>query len=998
VFFEYNDQVYKKSINLRRGLIVTTLPISIHLLGAPVIEQEGVPISVDTRKAIALLAYLVITEEQHTRDTLATLLWPDNDQTRARAALRRTLSTLNKALDRKSLNITRETVGIKHDTDLWVDVWEFHNRLQKTQNHAHPIEEGCPRCLNLLAEAVDLYRDDFLAGFTLRDSPNFDDWQFFETEALRRDLANALERLSLTYASQGDFIDSLASAQRWLSLDKLHEPAHRTLMKIYTWTGRRNAAIRQYRQCVRILDDELGVSPLEETTDLYQAILENRLPSPTQRGHSPRKVQSPAIPLAESPVMDYPIVGREKELADLLDVYSKLEANGEFFVIEGEAGIGKTRLGDEFCQHIKTQGSFTVSSQCYPGEGDLAYEPIIDSLRKSIAKEQGLNRIKNLTPLWLSEAARLLPELASLHADLPLAPPLDSPGAQSRLYEAICQIMSSMANQNTPAVFFFDDIHWADEATIGLLTYLVRRLAGRPLFILVTWRGDLVPTDHPLQQLLSDAQRSGYGKLLKLTRLNLSEVETLIQMAYTNQDSMPPNLAQMLYKESEGLPFFVTEYMSTFAANKSTWEEDEWVMPRGVRNLLMTRLSPVNEAGLQLLQTAAVIGRSFDLSTIQATSGRSEEETIRALDDLLQVGLIREIQRKPTDATTGFKYDFMHNKLRSLIYQETSLARRMLLHRRVAEALVLRTPKTELPTLAGRIARHYKNSGQPMEAAKYFKQAGEYAQSLFANEDALTNFREALALGYEDKVQIHQAIGDLFILMADYAEALASYETAASLAGSEALPMIEHKLGTIHQRQGEWQLASCHYQAALEGLADSNSSSLKARIYADWCLAAQESGDSDHARELIQQAISNAEISPDPLALAQVYNIFGILDRDQRNYKQAIKHLNMSLDIATADRDLSLQIAALNNLSLVHADQLDYDHAISLAQSGLDLCRQVGDLHHQAALENNLADYYHASGQQEKAMTHLKQAVVIFAEIGEDGASTRPEIWKLTEW
>jgi predicted ATPase len=454
----------------------------------------------------------------------------------------------------------------------------------------------------------------------------------------------------------------------------------------------------------------------------------------------------------------------------------------------------------------------------------------------------------------------------------------------------------------------------------------------------------------------------------------------------------------MLYKESEGLPFFVTEYMSTFAANKSTWEEDEWVMPRGVRNLLMTRLSPVNEAGLQLLQTAAVIGRSFDLSTIQATSGRSEEETIRALDDLLQVGLIREIQRKPTDATTGFKYDFMHNKLRSLIYQETSLARRMLLHRRVAEALVLRTPKTELPTLAGRIARHYKNSGQPMEAAKYFKQAGEYAQSLFANEEALTNFREALALGYEDKVQIHQAIGDLFILMADYAEALASYETAASLAGSEALPMIEHKLGTIHQRQGEWQLASCHYQAALEGLADSNSSSLKARIYADWCLAAQESGDSDHARELIQQAISNAEISPDPLALAQVYNIFGILDRDQRNYKQAIKHLNMSLDIATADRDLSLQIAALNNLSLVHADQLDYDHAISLAQSGLDLCRQVGDLHHQAALENNLADYYHASGQQEKAMTHLKQAVVIFAEIGEDGASTRPEIWKLTEW
>ena len=155
--------------------------IELFLLGSPRIERDGVPIQVDTRKAIALMAYLAVTGESHRRDALAALLWPDADQTRARAALRRTLSALNKALAGEGLKVDREVVGLDWNSGLWVDLVQFRSRLADCLAHPHTAAEVCDACLTPLTGAVELYRGDFLAGFTLRDSPTFDDWQFLQT-------------------------------------------------------------------------------------------------------------------------------------------------------------------------------------------------------------------------------------------------------------------------------------------------------------------------------------------------------------------------------------------------------------------------------------------------------------------------------------------------------------------------------------------------------------------------------------------------------------------------------------------------------------------------------------------------------------------------------------------------------------------------------------------------------------------------------------------------
>ncbi len=843
--------------------------LALFLLGAPRIEFDGVPIEVDTRKATALLAYVAVTDERHSRDSLAALFWPEADQARAHAALRRTLSALNKALAGDWLDIDRETVGLDREAGVWLDVDEFHDRLAERRTHGHPTTETCPACLKPLTNAVALYRGDFLAGFTLRDSPGFDDWQFFQAESLRRELADALERLVRGYSARGEFEPAIAYARRWLAVDPLHEPAHRHLMQLYAWAGERNAALRQYRTGVRVLEQELGVPPLEETAQLYQAIKENRGPPPPVEAHqqlslTERFSRESSAPEAHIRQSDYPLVGRSQEWATLRRAYEEPVANGHILVLEGEAGIGKTRLAEEFLAYARANGAATIAARCYEGETNLAYGPFIEALRVAIGQPHGAARLEGISAHWLGEAARLLPELAALYPGLPPAPPLEGPGAQSRFFEGLRHVLMAVCRGLYPGILFFDDLHWADAASLDLLTYLVPRLREQPLFVLVTWRGEGVPRDHRLRHLVSEAQRGGTGMILTLSRLSLPHVTELVRSATASGVALPEGLSERLYHETEGVPFFVVEYLATMGA------AEDWSMPGSVRDLLHSRLSAVTETGRQLLQTAAVIGRSCDLDTLREASGRSDEETAMALESLIAQGLIHEVAGSEAPETPV--YDFSHEKLRALIYDETSLARRRLLHQRAAKALVTRARiPHQTGRLAGQIAHHYRLAGQEAEAADYFLLAGEHARAVYANAEALAHFRAALALGHPDTAKLHEAIGDLQTLLGEYRAALTSLETAAALCGPDTpdLARLEHQLGNVYHRRGEWALAESHFQAAVDILSAPGNLGEKARLYADWSLTAHRRGQTDRALELAHRALELAKAADDQRALAR---------------------------------------------------------------------------------------------------------------------------------
>ena len=230
--------------------------LALFVLGSPQLRRNRLPVAVERQRALALLVYLAVTGEHHRRDALAGLFWPEYDHTRARAALRRTLATLTRALDGEALDADRETIGVRGTADgsgLWLDLVQFRQLLATCLPHGHPETAVCAACLQPLAEAVVLYRGDFLSGFALRDSPDFDAWQIFQTESLRRELAGALERLARGFADRKELERAIGYTRRWLALDPFHEPAHCYLMALYAWSGQRQAALRQYAECARIL-------------------------------------------------------------------------------------------------------------------------------------------------------------------------------------------------------------------------------------------------------------------------------------------------------------------------------------------------------------------------------------------------------------------------------------------------------------------------------------------------------------------------------------------------------------------------------------------------------------------------------------------------------------------------------------------------------------------------------------------------------------------------
>lgn len=957
--------------------------LRLYLFGSPRLLRNGSLVEMDTRKALALAAVLAISGQEIRRETLTALLYPEADPESARAAFRRTLSTLNHALGPGRLDARREAVGLA--AGLWVDVLVFRSLLAGQAS------------LSALEQAVVLYQDDFMAGFSLRDSPAFDDWQYQQSEELRRLLLGALDRLADFCAQAGDVESAIRHASRRVELDPLLEEGQRHLMLLYAQAGQRNAALRQYRECVRVLEKELGVAPLEETTALYQEILNGRgertlprvspISGPVVDRH-PGGVGEAAHSLAPTAP---PLVGREQELAVLRAALRADHPKGVFISMEGEAGVGKTRLADEFLATAQRAGRAVIRAACYEGESALAYGPFIEGLGMALAQPEIALRLESLPVESLAEAARLLPGLAERsHRALPPGLP-DGPGAQGRFFEGLRQVFDGLLGGENPGILLLDDLQWADSASLDLLAYLAHRLNGQSCWIVAVWRSREGANAERLHQLQAEQQRAGRGLHLPVRRLNGAEIARLARGLL---ERVPAGLEDRLYAESEGLPFIALEYLRGLNS-----ADPDWALPGGVRDLLHRRLQAPGETARQLIGAISVVGRPCDFYLLQAVGGRSEMEIILGLEELLGAGLLSE---------NGGMYEFTHQKLREVAYEEISQARRRLLHQRTAEGLIAAghnrpeiggaLNRTEPGALAGLAAGHFLQAGQPGKAADLFRQAGEHARRLYANSEALAAFQAAISAGHPDLAGLHEACGDLYTLLGNYREAVASYQTASAFCEPDRLSNLMHKLGEVYHRQGDWEAARGHFRAALDSAGENGKPAWLTHLFADWSLTLYRSGQVESARDLAGRALEQAGLSGDPGALAQALNMQGILARSAGRLEEAGALLERSLEAAEKVEDISMRVAALNNLSRLLEERDRAAEAIPLARQALELCARMGDRHRQAALQNNLADLYHSAGMDAESMTELKRAVALFAEIGESAVPSQPEIWKLTEW
>ncbi len=678
-----------------------------------------------SQKSRALLAYLALNPRPHARDVLAGLLWSEMPQQRAAGNLRVVLSNL-RDLFPEYLSIEQHTVAFDATCPYWLDVAAFETLLAAGD-------------LDSLQQATALYRGLLLEGVYLHGAPAFEEWLLVERERLHQAQTQALHRLAWGYTTRGDYAAAIAAAERLLALDPWREETHRALMELLALTGQRSAALAQYEQCRRLLRAELGLEPLEETTALYERIRADTFLSPSH-SHS----LSSSSPL--------PFVGRGAEYATLMAWWENVRrGERKLMLVEGEAGVGKTRLVEELLRVAEAQGTTVLRGCCYEFGGGLPYQSIAAALRTQLHRAP-----PPLPPSWRVELTRLLPELRATASE---APPQSDEAGRQRLFEAVKQFLESSASCPLPpspfslslsslppasCLLFLDDLHWADPSTLDLLYYLARAEPAVPLGLIGTYRPEEMPPGHPLTRLRQSLSRDGRVQWLHLTPLSAAAVTELACGLVGRQDAAA--LGDWLYRESEGNPFILTEIVYALQELDALHRLPAVApLPASVQDVILQRVERLSLPAQQLLGLAAVIGRRFDAAFLQMATPTADVAAI--IDEWFSRCLVTPISQSPIPNPQSLIphpqfLDFTHDKIRAVVYAAISVSQRQTLHRQVAEAF---EQTYEIGEQAGWLAYHWEQAAEPARAVEYLLRAGDYARLLYAEEEAAAYYRRALA-------------------------------------------------------------------------------------------------------------------------------------------------------------------------------------------------------------------------------------------------------------
>ncbi len=468
--------------------------LEIHLFGTPRLWLNGRVVDKIRRKNRALVYYLAAHNHPVTRENLLAFFWPDHERSAAQPILRTMIYDLRKQLGE---NFRADDQAIALAADVYIDVHHFIAALQASTAD-----------LLSLTNAIALYQGDFLEGFSLADSPQFDDWATSEREhysilAMRgfADLARIQERL-------GDYSAALNAMRRALAFNPFQEDLQRELMRLLYLNGDRAGVIKQYETLRKLLDDEMGILPMPETRSLYDSIINETFVVSSFESIS----TTPRLTADDSLL---PFVGREAEL----EMLKRHVGDGKLILLEGEPGIGKTRLASELIAS-QTQGKqslLVLRGVAHELEHGLPYQPLIEALRSLLAepKWMSLSLQLELPPIWLTEIARLLPEIL-MH--FPHVSPPTQHAEESRLWESLLQFFRALSRHRA-VWLFLDDLHWADAATIGCLGYLIRHGSSSLTFLSASRP---VEEHINLIKLIQSLKREN-----KLMHLQISELSTL---------------------------------------------------------------------------------------------------------------------------------------------------------------------------------------------------------------------------------------------------------------------------------------------------------------------------------------------------------------------------------------------------------------------------------------------------------------------------------------
>jgi predicted ATPase len=728
-------------------------------------------------------------------------------------------------------------------------------------------------------------------------------------------------------------------------------------MHLRTLKGDRTGALRAFHACATTLRRELGVEPSPATRRAYEQLLSTEAPpKPTPR------LDAGLIPL----------VGRGEEWAQLQVAWRRAARGPRFVLVLGEAGIGKTRLAEELLHWAAQQGIDHAYARSYAAEGELAYSPVAALLRS--------RPLPTLDEVWLSEVARLLPEVLTERPDLPRPQPMSESWHRQRLFEALARALLGDATPTNPLLLVLDDLQWCDRETLDWLHYLLRSVPQVRLLVVGTCRPEELDSDCPLSAALPALHRD-----LRLTEIELGplgEAQTATLAASIAGQALDPAAIAHLYQETEGNPLFVVETLRVGLATPQERLESEGLrLPPRVQAVLETRLTRLSPPTRELAGLAAIIGRSFAVDVLEQASGGDEDALVLGLDELWQQRIVRE---RGADA-----YDFTHDKLRETAYNLLGPARRRLLHHRVAQALEV-VHATEQDTVASQVAVHFDRAGLAERAIPYYAQAGEFAVARYANEEAMAHLSRALELSPETDCEIRyrllvmrEEVCDRLGRRDAHRRDLVELEALAEKLGTEQQAEVANRWAMYANQTGEFASAIEAAQMVVDRARACGQAELQVEGHLRWGVALNYQGDSAAAQIHCEEALALAQTAGLPRLEAAALLRLGSICEQRCDWIRLQEFSDQALRLSHQTGDRWEEQAALTNLGYAACCLGDYAEAWARFEQVLHLALETGaSVHEQYALLNfGLISY--CVGNYRHAREYVDRLLLLAREIGD---------------
>jgi tetratricopeptide (TPR) repeat protein len=629
-------------------------------------------------------------------------------------------------------------------------------------------------------------------------------------------------------------------------------------------------------------------------------------------------------------------------------------------LVSGEAGIGKSRLVWELGQKAKAKQARYLLGRCLFGERGYPYQPVIDVLRNYF-KVKGITDPDAIDTFIEEKASRLSARRNIIHSLLLLQPgqPITLINKE-QLWDTVSELIKLMV-QDRPVVLHFDDLHWADTPTLNLLTYLSMTTRHDPVFIIATYRPEELIAEegkrHPLQTTLDMLDKENIYQEIRLNRLDKLGTQSVVNSVFADAQ-FPEDFYDTVYKETEGNPLFVLEVLRYFQDEKFvdkaetgwhlTGELTKISIPDRVTDVIMNRLRRLSQENRDILDVAAVEGYTFQSDIISNVLGESRLKVLRRLQHLeSEYHLIHALE---------YDYQFDHGKVQETIYNALTQELRHEYHKLTAEYYIKYYGIKD--EYASSIAKHLIAAGQEEKSLVYLLKAGQYAQRLYANSEAMAYFDKGIKIYNEYYAQ-----------------------TVKSEHQNIALLLFQGK-AEVSELSGRYEEADESYAAMIDFAEDMGD---KKRVAAATCGRGniqRTRANYDHALKSLKRALDMQIELKDLAGVAQTLRVIGDVHMNMCKYDTALEYYNRTLDALRQVGDKKNEGWTFINMGKVHWNRGTFKPYKELVEQALKIFRDSGDRLGEATALNELGDFYYSVGYLKHALAHFEPALAINRQIG----------------